>query len=189
MAQAYPAITDELREFIEAQQLFFVATAPLSGEGHVNVSPKGCGSLRVLGPERVAYLDLTGSGNETSAHLAENGRITFMFCAFAGPPRIVRLYGSGTTALPGSPLWDELRPRFGDDPGARQIIVAEIARVQTSCGFAVPFFDYAGERDALAKWASKQGEAGLERYRQRKNAVSIDGLPAPLAAKPPVVIG
>src|SRR5947209_9083771 len=118
MARTYPAITDELRAFIEAQQIFFVASAPLAAEGHVNLSPKGLDCLRVLGPTQVAYLDLTGSGNETSAHLRENGRITLMFCAFAGPPKILRLYGQGETVLPGSEQWPELRPLFGAYPGA-----------------------------------------------------------------------
>src|ERR687893_231773 len=124
--ETYDGITAELREFIERQRMFFVATAPLAAGGHVNVSPKGLDCFRVLGARRVAYLDLTGSGNETSAHLRENGRLTLMFCAFQGPPRILRLYGTGTTALPGSPTWAELRPLFPDHPGARQIIVADV---------------------------------------------------------------
>ncbi len=180
MAKQYDAITDELRAWIEAQHMFFVASAPLSAEGHVNVSPKGLDTFRILGPRRVAYLDLTGSGNETSAHLQENGRITFMFCAFAGPPRILRLYGRGQTALPGSPLWAELRPLFPDLPGARQIIAADIHRVQTSCGFAVPNYTYCGQRDTLIRWAENRGEAGLEAYRREKNTASLDGLPTPL---------
>jgi hypothetical protein len=180
MARTYDAITDELRAFIEAQQIFFVASAPIGADGHVNLSPKGLEALRVLGPHRVAYLDLTGSGNETSAHLAENGRITLLFCAFGGPPNILRLYGRGEVALPGSPLSDELRPRFGDSPGARQIIVATIARVQTSCGFGVPRYDYVGQRDTLARWADAKGEEGLAAYRAEKNARSIDGLVTPL---------
>jgi hypothetical protein len=181
MAKQYDAITDELRAWIEAQHMFFVASAPLSAEGHVNVSPKGLDTFRILGPRRVAYLDLTGSGNETSAHLQENGRITFMFCAFAGPPRILRLYGRGRVALPGSPLWAELRPLFPDLPGARQIIAAAIHRVQTSCGFAVPNYTYRGQRDTLIRWAENRGEVGLEAYRREKNALSLDGLPAPLS--------
>jgi hypothetical protein len=188
MARTYPAITDELRAFIEAQQMFFVASAPLAAGGHVNLSPKGLDSLRVLGPSRVAYLDLTGSGNETSAHLLENGRITFMFCAFAGPPRILRLYGVGTVALPGSAAWAELAPLFPDHPGARQIIVAEIARVQTSCGFAVPLYDFVGHRDTLHNWAEVKGEGDLEEYRAQKNAASIDGLPTPLGGRLPAEV-
>jgi len=183
MARTYDAITDELRSFIEAQRMFFVASAPLGADGHVNLSPKGLEALRVLGPHRVAYLDLTGSGNETSAHLAENGRITLMFCAFDGPPSILRLYGQGAVALPGSALWDELRPHFGDSPGARQIIVATIERVQTSCGFAVPRYDYVGQRDTLVRWSDVKGEEGLIAYRAEKNARSIDGLVTPLASR------
>ena len=183
MARTYPTITDELRAFIEAQQLFFVATAPLAANGHVNVSPKGLDCLRVLGPLRVAYLDLTGSGNETSAHLRENGRVTLMFCAFQGPPRILRLYGTGATALPGSPTWAELRPLFPDHPGARQVIVADVTRVQTSCGFGVPLYDYAGQRETLLRFAETKGEHGLEDYRQQKNARSIDGLTTPLGER------
>ncbi len=185
MARTYPTITDELRAFIEAQQLFFVATAPLAADGHVNVSPKGLDCLRVLGPLRVAYLDLTGSGNETSAHLRENGRVTLMFCAFQGPPRILRLYGTGTTVLPGSPTWAELRPLFPDHPGARQIIVADVTRVQTSCGFGVPLYDYAGQRETLLRYAETKGEQGLEDYRRQQNARSIDGLTTPLGERLP----
>lgn len=188
MAKTYPTITDELRAFIEAQQMFFVASAPLAADGHVNISPKGLDCLRVMGPLRVAYLDLTGSGNETSAHLQENRRLTFMFCAFAGPPRILRLYGAGATTLPGSALWAELRPLFPDYPGARQIIVADITRVQTSCGFAVPLYDYTGQRDTLLKWSETKGEQGMEDYRQQKNLSSIDGLTTPLAEQAPAEI-
>lgn len=180
MARTYPMISDELRTFIEAQQMFFVASAPLAPEGHVNVSPKGLDCLRVLGPMRVAYLDLTGSGNETSAHLQENGRITLMFCAFDGPPRILRLYGIGATVLPGSSTWAELHPLFPSYPGARQLIVVDVTRVQTSCGFAVPLYDYRGQRDTLLKWADAKGDQGLESYRQEKNTSSIDGLRTPL---------
>jgi pyridoxamine 5'-phosphate oxidase-like protein len=181
MAKTYPAITDELREFIEAQHMFFVATAPLDADGHVNLSPKGLDCFRVLGPNQVVYLDLTGSGNETSAHLLENGRITFMFCAFAGPPRILRLYGRGTTLLPSAPAWAELRPLFGEYPGVRQIISAEITRVHTSCGFAVPRYDYVEQRPTLLDWATAQGPDRIVGYRAEKNQVSIDGLPTALA--------
>src|SRR5438045_804754 len=183
MARTYPAITDELRAFIEAQHMFFVASAPLAADGHVNLSPKGLDGLRVLGPRRVAYLDLTGSGNETAAHLRENGRLTLLFCALAGPPRILRLYGTGAAALPGSAAWAELRPLFPDYPGARQLIVAEIARVQTSCGFGVPRYEYAGQRETLLRFAEAKGEEGLAAYREEKNARSIDGLPTPLGER------
>lgn len=185
MASTHPEITEELRAFIEAQHLYFVATAPLSQEGHVNLSPKGLDSFRVLSSTRVAYLDLTGSGNETSAHLLENGRITFMFCALSGPPRILRLYGTGRVALPGSAEWDELRPRFGlPQLGERQIVHADIDRVQTSCGFGVPRFEYTGDREQLTLWAEqKEKKEGLAHYREKKNLQSIDGLPTHLSRR------
>jgi hypothetical protein len=179
MGQIRDRITPELQAFIEAQPLFFVATAPLSGSGHVNLSPKGLDTLRVLSSDRVAYLDLTGSGNETAAHVTENARITLMFCAFAGPPRILRLYGRGSVAPPGSPGWRALAPRFAEYPGARQIIVADVTRVQTSCGYAVPRMDLVQQRDTLVRWAAAKGDA-LRDYRRQKNATSIDGLAAPL---------
>ncbi|MGA7932976.1 MAG: pyridoxamine 5'-phosphate oxidase family protein, partial [Kovacikia sp.] len=160
MAKLFDGITDELQHFITAQSIFFVATAPLSQAGHVNLSPKGLDSFRILSPNRVAYLDLTGSGNETSAHLQENGRITFMFCAFQGPPSILRLYGRGDTVLPEDSRWDALQALFPPTPGTRQIIVAEIDRVQTSCGTGVPLFEPVAQRDSLVKWAFKKGEQG-----------------------------
>lgn len=183
MGKVVECITAELQAFIEAQPLFFVATAPLSPSGHVNLSPKGLDCFRVLSPSRVAYLDLTGSGNETAAHLHENARITFMFCAFEGPPRILRLYGTGEVVLPGQGEWAGLAARFPEYPGVRQIIVADVERVQTSCGFAVPLMEYAGQRDTLLRWAEAKGD-GLHRYRQEKNSRSIDGLPAPYAGAP-----
>jgi predicted pyridoxine 5'-phosphate oxidase superfamily flavin-nucleotide-binding protein len=189
MGKVVERITDELRAFIQAQPLFFVGTAPLEADGHVNLSPKGLDCLRVLGPHQVAYLDLTGSGNETSAHLAQNGRITLMFCAFQGPPSILRLYGRGSTVLPADAAWDELRPMFPDYPGVRQIITVDVHRVQTSCGFAVPRMELVGDRDTLHRWARNKGEAKLAEYRQEKNARSIDGLPAPLAAQGSLELG
>ncbi len=183
MAELYEEITERLRAFIEVQQMFFVASAPLGSEGHVNVSPKGLDSLRILSPHRVAYLDLTGSGNETSAHLQENGRITLMFCAFSGPPRILRLFGHGRVILPESEDWSGLRALFGDYPGVRQIITVDVERVQTSCGYGVPLFDYAGQRDTMIRWANAKGADGLETYRQENNARSIDGLPTPLGQR------
>ncbi len=183
MATFYDSISPDLQEWIEAQHIFFVASAPLSAQGHVNLSPKGLDCFRVLGPNRVAYLDLTGSGNETSAHLAENGRITFMFCSFDKAPRITRLFGRGETILPGDEAWADLADHFpADYAGVRQIISAEIYQAQTSCGFAVPFMQFAGERDALLRSAEAKGEAGMAQY-QIENSVSLDGLPAPLAAR------
>ncbi|MFP3949187.1 MAG: pyridoxamine 5'-phosphate oxidase family protein [Gemmatimonadota bacterium] len=183
MGKPYAGLTDHLRAFVEDQPLFFVATAPLAADGHVNVSPKGLDSFRVLSPERVAYLDLTGSGNETSAHVAENGRITFLFCSFSGSPKILRLYGSGRTVLPGDPEWEDFRSRFPDLPGARQIFVVELERVQTSCGFGVPLMERVEDRDQLIRWAESKGDEGLEGYRRQKNARSIDGLPTPLGGE------
>ncbi len=179
MAKVYDAINEKHREFIERQHLFFVASAPLSAEGHVNLSPKGLDSFRVLSPNRVMYLDMISSGNETAAHVLENGRITFMFCAFEGPPNILRLYGMGRPALPGDAEWDDLRAQFGDFPAVRQIIVADIHRVQTSCGFGVPLYEYVGERPHHFDWAEKKGPEGLIAYRSRHNLISIDGLPTP----------
>lgn len=181
MAKVVDSITEELQAFIAAQHLFFVGSAPLDPTGHVNLSPKGLESFRILSPHRVAYLDLTGSGNETSAHIQENGRITFMFCAFDGSPSILRLYGRGYTILPDSPDWNSLYPLFKQIPGTRQIIVADIERVQTSCGFAVPLYEYQGQRETLVNWAIKKGEQGIKDYHQQKNLVSIDGLKTPLS--------
>lgn len=181
MGKFHTSILDQHKEFISRQKMFFVASAPLSAEGHVNLSPKGLDSFRVLSSTRVAYMDIVGSGNETSAHILENGRITFMFCAFDGPPNILRLYGKGRTVLPGDADWNELAALFELPLATRQIIVADIHKVQTSCGFGVPLYAYTGERDHSQKWAEKKGAEGLEAYKQEKNLVSIDGLPTPLA--------
>jgi hypothetical protein len=176
MGKPIDSITPELRGFIEQQRMFFVATAPLSGGGHVNVSPKGLDCFRVLSEKQVGYVDLTGSGNETSAHTGENGRITFMFCAFDGPPKILRLYGRGRTVLPSSPEWADVSAAFPSLPGARQIIVADIEKAMTSCGFAVPRYEFIEHRDELLEYAEKKGPEGLEEYRREKNVVSIDGI-------------
>lgn len=182
MATVLENITDEVRAFIEEQHLFFVASAPLSGNGHVNLSPKGMDCLRVLSPSKVAYLDMTGSGNETSAHIAENGRITFMFCAFTGPANIIRLYGTGRAVLPDTPEWDELVGNFVMLPGARQIIVADIHRVMSSCGYAVPFFEFKSERQSLVKYWNNKEEGAVEEYWREKSVVSMDGLQTPIGA-------
>src|SRR5689334_11760418 len=174
-------ITDEHKEYIGQQKMFFVCTAPLSGEGHINLSPKGYDCFRVLSQTKVGYLDIIGSGNETSAHLLENGRITFMFCSFDGPPKILRLYGRGYTVLPGDEEWNELSKVFTILPATRQIIVADIYKVKKSCGFGVPLYNYEGERDHAFKWAENKGEDGLEEYKKEKNMVSMDGLPTPVA--------
>ena len=179
MADFYDQISDTIREWIEQQHTFFVGSAPLSGEGHINLSPKGGDCLRVLDENTVAYLDLTGSGNETSAHIMENGRITMMWCAYEGPPRILRLYGEGEIALSGSDRWDELIGLFTMIPGARQIVINHVSKVQTSCGFAVPHYEYQGERDALRKWTEHKGQDGLETFRCEHSTHSIDGLLTP----------
>jgi hypothetical protein len=179
MGQVHQSLTPELRAFVESQHVFFVASAPTETSGHVNLSPKGMDTFRVLDAGRVAYLDLTGSGIETAAHVLQNGRVTFMFCAFEGKPLIVRIYGRGTVVEPDSPQWAELSPRFPALPGARQIILAEIMRVQTSCGFGVPLMKFEGDRDTLVRWAEAKGDEGLRRYRDQKNRESIDGLPVP----------
>lgn len=178
MAKVLEALDDDLVAFIAAQRVFFVATAPSGDGGHVNLSPKGYDSFRVLGPLSVAYLDLTGSGVETIAHLRQNGRITFLFCAFDGPPRLLRLYGTGAVVVPGDAEYDGLAARFPDHRGARAVIRVELERVQTSCGFSVPVMAYEGERDQLVKWAERKSDDELVAYRAQKNASSIDALPA-----------
>jgi hypothetical protein len=177
MSSTYDEITPELSAWIAAQHLFFVATAPLSQDGHINCSPKGLETFRVLGPRAVAYLDLTGSGAETIAHLRENGRIVFMFCEMSGAPKIVRLHGTGRVVLPGTGEWAEHAHRFEPHPGARTIVLADIERVSDSCGFGVPKYEYVRQRRGLTTWAESKGTAGLAQYREEKNSKSIDGLP------------
>jgi hypothetical protein len=175
-------ITEEYKTFIEKQHMFFVATAPLNEGGHVNLSPKGLDStFKVLSPNRVAYMDFVGSGNETSAHILENRRITFMFCAFEGKPNILRLYGTAYTVLPVDEAWDELASHFNIISNTRQLIVANIHKTQTSCGFGVPLYEYTGERNTMFEWAEKKGVEGIEQYKKDKNLYSIDGLPTALA--------
>ncbi len=176
MAERFASLRPDLAQWWCEQPLFFVATAPSGAEGHVNLSPKGYDTLRVLGERRVAYLDLTGSGVETIAHLRENGRITLMACAFGGNPRISRIYGRGTVHAVGTPGFDELAPRFPGLPGRRAVIDVAIEGVTTSCGYAVPLMDLVGERDRLVDWAVTKGETGIVEYWASKNAQSIDGL-------------
>jgi len=178
VGKLYEEITPEIVGWIQEQHLFFVSTAPLSGDGHINCSPKGLNAFRILGPRTVAYLDLTGSGAETIAHLRENGRIAFMFCAMSGLPKIVRFHGTAKVVTAASPQWPELRDRFPAYHGARSIILAEITRISDSCGFGVPQFEYLSDRETLPRWAETRGEEGLKVYRQEKNRLSIDGLPA-----------
>jgi hypothetical protein len=167
-----------LRRIVEAQHVFFVATAPSGDGGHVNVSPKGMDAFRVLDERTVAYLDLTGSGAETIAHVRQNGRITIMCCTFEGKPDIIRLYGTGRVVVPGDDGFDELVGRFPAYPGVRSVIVVGLERVSASCGFGVPLYAYAGERTRLVEWAEAKGPDGIADYWAAKNATSIDGLAA-----------
>lgn len=180
MGIVYSSILPKHEEFIRKQRIFFVGSAPLTADGHVNISPKGHDVLRILSSNEVAYLDLTGSGNETSAHLKDNGRITFMFLAFEGQPMILRLYGRGKVILPNTPEWTDMANHFDILPGARQIIHAKIETVKTSCGFSVPFYSYDGERDTLQQWATNKSEQYLEEYRKKKNSISMDGIVTPI---------
>ncbi len=180
MAKQFPSISDAHRDFIARQRIFFTATA--APGARVNVSPRPTDALRLLGPNRVAYLDLTGSGCATAAHLRADGRMTIMFCAFEGPPLILRLYGQGRSLPRGTAEYAALlAAEYGEEPlGARQIVTLEIDLVQTSCGYGVPLFDYAGERRGLERWAASKGEEGLLAYRAEKNARCMDGLPTGL---------
>jgi len=177
MGRTYDVIDERWRKFIDAQHCFFVATAPLDG-GHVNLSPKGmAGTFAVIDELTVAYLDMNGSGIETVAHLQENGRVTIMFCAFDGPPKILRLYGTGRTVRPDDDGFAEVIAHFPPRDWVRSVIVVDVERIQDACGFGVPVMDYREERDQLVRWAEKQGDEGLVAYRADRNAVSIDGLP------------
>lgn len=184
MGKLFDALTPELAAWIAKSRVFFVATAPLDAAGLVNCSPKGLDTLRVLGEREIGYLDLTGSGIETVAHVRENGRIVFLFAAFEGAPRIVRLHGRATIVVPGTAAWDELAPRFPSLPGARAIVRATLTRISDSCGYGVPRMDYVGERDTLVRLAESRGEDGLARYRAEKNAASLDGLPGLASPSP-----
>ena len=177
MAKVFSSIDDSIREFIAAQSVFFVGTAPLAASGHINISPKGLDSFRILSPTTVAYLDMTGSGIETIAHVKENRRIILMFCAFQGAPRILRLHGLGTVIEPHQKEFSELRGRFPEYEGTRAIIVVELTRVSTSCGFGVPLLRHEADRDQLHSWVKGKGPDGLKTYRQQKNRTSIDELP------------
>ncbi len=175
MGKRYTELSDKLKTFIEAQKLFFVGTA--AADGRVNISPKGMDSLRVLGKNRIIWLNVTGSGNETSAHVQENPRMTLMFAAFESNPMILRLYGEARVIHQSDAEWEELFALFDPLPGARQIFDLAVDLVQTSCGMAVPFFDYAGERTQLNDWARKKGEEGIRSYWKEKNQTSLDGKP------------
>lgn len=177
MGKQFEEITPEIRSWLSAQHMFFVATAPTATTGLVNCSPKGMDTFRVLGPREVGYLDLTGSGIETAAHLRENGRIVFMFCAFDGPPKIVRFHGRGDYCTPGSAGFEEVAEAFRILPGTRGIVRCRVQRISDSCGFSVPRYDFKEDRDTLVRWAESRGDEGLKEYRTNRNAASIDGLP------------
>ena len=180
MGKIENSISSKQSAFIKQQHMFFVATAPDEKSGRINLSPKGLDCFCVLNENKVAYLDLTGSGNETAAHVSQNGRITFMFCSFEGAPNILRLYGKAEAVLPNSHKWDDLIQHFELLPGIRQIILADITGTQDSCGFGIPVLSYVEDRTTLTTWASKMGPEKLKLYREEKNATSIDGLDIPL---------
>ncbi len=179
MAEQLPGLTPELTRFIEAQQIFFVATA--AAEGRVNISPKGMDSLRVLSPNRVIWLNVTGSGNETAAHILQIPRMTIMFAGFEAKPLILRLYGTARAVHRMDDDWDELASQLPALPGARQIFDLDIEMVQTSCGYAVPYYEFVGERDTLNGWADRKGEDGIAAYWRDNNQASIDGMPTDIA--------
>ena len=177
MGKTYDSIDDRLSTFIGAQQMFFVATAPMAEDGCVNLSPKGLDSLRILDPQTVAYADMAGSGIETVAHLKENGRIVLMFCAFDGPPKIVRLHGHGDVIDPAHPDYSSLCKSFPAYTGLRCFIRVRCDRISDSCGFGVPLFEYRGQRSQLVDWAAKKSIEDIREYQHKMNRHSIDGLP------------
>lgn len=179
MSKLYKQITPKFQQFIENQKIFFVATA--TADSRINLSPKGMDSLRVVNANRVIWLNVTGSGNETAAHVQENPRMTLMFTAFEDNPLILRLYGTAKAIHNDDPEWQLLFPLFSPIPGARQIFDLNVDLVQTSCGMAVPLYDYIGEREQLNTWAAKKGKEGLKTYWEEKNSVSLDGKPTRFA--------
>ncbi|MBI3187505.1 MAG: pyridoxamine 5'-phosphate oxidase family protein [Gammaproteobacteria bacterium] len=181
MAQRYLEISDKLKQFIQQQKIFFVATA--TADSRINISPKGMDTLRILGNNRIVWLNVTGSGNETAAHIQESPRMTIMFTAFEGDPMILRLYGSARAVHKNDPEWNELFSLFDPLPGSRQIFDFNVELVQTSCGMAVPFFDYTGEREQLTNWAINKGEEGIKDYWQKKNQSSLDEKPTYIVRK------
>ena len=181
MGKVYSEVTDELAEWIAEQKVFFVATA--APDGLINLSPKGLDTLKVISPNRCIWLNLTGSGNETAAHLLESDRITLMLCAFEGKPLILRIYGHARVIQSNSPGWDTLLSYFPDISGARQIVDVTVDKVQTSCGFGVPLLEFKAERDMLTKWSDSKGPEGIYDYWQEKNAVSLDGKPTGIPKK------
>ena len=183
MGKRFNEIGDQRREFIEQQKMFFVGTA--DSDGRVNVSPKGMDSFKVMGDNRVVWLNMTGSGNETAAHLVENDRMTIMFCAFEGSPMILRLFGHARVIHPRDSEWDGLFSMFRAIPGARQIMDMQVDLVQESCGMAVPLFDFNEQRDLLVQWADRKGDQGLHDYWESRNQVSIDGKPTRILSQEP----
>src|SRR5688572_12562220 len=176
MGKLYSSIDQELKSWIEKQKVFFVATAPLSVSGHVNCSPKGLDSFRVMGPNEVVYQDMTGSGIETISHICENKRIVILFCAFDGPPKIVRLYGEGEVVIHGDPGYEQFSSLFPKRLGTRAFIQIHLNRISDSCGYGVPLYEFKKDRDVMDKWAASKGEEGIIEYRQLKNKESIDGI-------------
>lgn len=177
MGKIYPEITEKLKAWLYAQKIFFVSTAPLLADGHINCSPKGLDTFRVVGAQEVLYLDLIGSGIETIAHLKENGRIVLMFCAFDGPTRIVRLHGHGTVHERGTPGFAAFEPLFLPLQGRRAIIHIQLRRIADSCGYGVPLYEYKGQRETLIKWAITKGDERIKEYQRQENLTSLDGLP------------
>jgi len=181
MGQQHSEISDKIKRFIENQKIFFVGTA--TKNNRVNISPKGMDSLKIINKNRVIWLNVTGSGNETSAHIQESSRMTIMFSAFEGNPLILRLYGNAKVVHKNDTEWNELFPLFNSLPGARQIFDLTVDLVQTSCGMAVPFFEYVEEREQLKNWAVKKGDEGLKEYWEQKNQLSLDGKPTNIMSK------
>lgn len=177
MGKVYERLNERQQEWIGRQKMFFVSTAPLSEDGRINCSPKGLDSFRILDDLTVAYIDLVGSGVETIAHIQENQRITFMFCAFEGPPKILRLYGTGLVFKKGTTDFDALKPLFPDYINERAIIKVSLTRIQDACGYAVPLYEFKEDRRVLDDWAARKGEDGIRAYVKEKNAFSLDGLP------------
>ena len=177
MGKVYPEINERIAKFIRKQRVFFVATSPRADDGLVNLSPKGLEGLAILGPNRVAYLDMVGSGIETVAHLRENGRIVLMFCSFEGPPNIVRLHGRGEVVEPGDDGWEALAENFSSYVNTRSIICIDVTRISDSCGFGVPLYEYTGDRRQLHEWSAKSNAEEIAQYKQDNNHESLDGLP------------
>jgi len=177
MSKDYTEIDERIQGWMARQHMFFVATAPLAGDGLVNCSPKGLDCLRVLGPQKLAYVDTGGSGIETVAHLRENGRIVLMMCAFEGPPNIYRFYGKGRAVEPGDAEFTDLLAQFPSMPAARNIVVIDVERIRDSCGYGVPLYKFEKQRDSLTNYFSSKTEDELVAYRRERNSRSLDGLP------------